>query len=338
MDTEIVDSPPARKPSRRIWIITAVVGLALVHPVASLVSGLDWRADLLSHFQEPAVLVSLVAFGVLVRPRPRLAVVFAALAVLQAGSCLRYEWTNPVPPDPTSHERLRFLVANVFIENDHYDELAALIAQEKPDIVGLVEYTHEWQKGLWNARDSYPYRVEAPAGSKGLALWFKEKPLLTEPPATLRSRAWPTLHAKVSFGGRPCDLWLVHPHSPVRSGGMQSGNPELAALADRVRQTPGPRIVMGDMNTTDGSANFTAFLTRTGLRDSRLGFGRQASFPTFFPYRIAIDHALISPEIAVVERRLGPNVGSDHFPLIFEVAPAAGARKVDTQDSQPAAE
>ena len=338
MDTEIVDSPPTGTPSRRRWIAGAIVGLALVHPIASLLSGLDWRADLLSHFQEPAVLVSLLAFGVLIRRRPRLAVVFAALAVLQAGNSLRYEWSNPVPPDPASSERLRFLVANVLFDNDRYEELAGLIAQENPDIVGLVEYTHEWQKGLWSASASYPYRVEAPAGSKGLALWFRERPLVAEPPATLRSGAWPTLHAKISLGGRPCDLWLVHPHSPVRSRGMESGNPELAALADRVGQTPGPRIVMGDMNTTDGSANFTAFLKRTGLRDSRLGFGRQGSFPTFFPYRIAIDHALVSPEIAVVERRLGPNVGSDHFPLIFEVAPAAGARNADTQHSQSAAE
>src|SRR5262249_6462450 len=113
----------------------------------------------------------------------------------------------------------------------------------------------------------------------------------------------------------------------------------LAALGERARDAGGSRIIIGDLNSTDGSAHFRDLLRVSGLRDSRLGFGRQPSWPTMGFYRIAIDHALVSDDLAVVDRRPGPNVGSDHFPLILDLAPAApppaGAASAETS---PAAE
>jgi endonuclease/exonuclease/phosphatase (EEP) superfamily protein YafD len=33
---------------------------------------------------------------------------------------------------------------------------------------------------------------------------------------------------------------------------------------------------------------------------------------------VPIDHCLVSPEITILDRRLGPAVGSDHYPLIVD--------------------
>jgi endonuclease/exonuclease/phosphatase (EEP) superfamily protein YafD len=35
---------------------------------------------------------------------------------------------------------------------------------------------------------------------------------------------------------------------------------------------------------------------------------------------VPLDHCLISNGLAVRARRLGPSIGSDHFPLVFDVA------------------
>jgi endonuclease/exonuclease/phosphatase (EEP) superfamily protein YafD len=322
-------------------VLIVVLAAVLVHPLATLFGRLDWRADLISHFQEPAAAVTLIACAALARRRPRLAVLLGCLAFYQLGPLIRYEGSNPVAPDPLSPGRLRVLVANVQANNKHYTDLEQLIIRERPDIVGLVEYTPAWKKALTRVSQSFPYRIDAPFGAMGLALWFREQPVWIDPPESLRRGFWPLLHAKFEFAGRPRQLWLVHPTSPMNRKGTYRGYPELDALAERVWSAGGSRIVIGDFNCTDGSPHFGDFLRDTGLRDSRLGFGRQGSWPVWmWFYRLAIDQALVSDDWSVVDRRLGPSIGSDHFPLILDLAPAASpgtadATKSRAQVSQP---
>jgi len=42
-------------------------------------------------------------------------------------------------------------------------------------------------------------------------------------------------------------------------------------------------------------------------------------------HRVAIDHCLVSPEIAIRDRHIGPDVGSDHFPVVLDFALAGEA-------------
>jgi endonuclease/exonuclease/phosphatase (EEP) superfamily protein YafD len=84
-------------------------------------------------------------------------------------------------------------------------------------------------------------------------------------------------------------------------------------------------LVVGDLNTTDFSPCFRDFLKASGLQDSRQGRGIQASWGPFPLLEIAIDHCLTAPEIAVMQRRVGPHLGSDHRPVIIDLRlPAAG--------------
>jgi endonuclease/exonuclease/phosphatase (EEP) superfamily protein YafD len=310
------------------------VAAALVHPVAGLMSRRSWIADLIAHFQEPALAATVLAIGVTIRSYPRLAIALILLGAWQVVPLARYSGSSPVKPDPASSARLRILMANLLWDNPSHDEVIRLIRTERPDIVGLIEFTSTWRAALDEVRNEYPYRMEAPDGPSGLALWFREPPRTLDPAVTLTTGGWPLLHASFDFAGRTRELWLVHPRAPVIPERMQAGFPELAAIAVRVRAHGGSEIVVGDLNSTDGSAHFGDLLKVSGLRDSRLGFGRQGSWPSNRPYRLAIDHAFVSDDLAVVERRLGPNIGSDHLPLIVELAPAASTNSV-TQSSHP---
>ena len=268
--------------------------------------------------------------------RRRLALGLALLASFQVVPLVRYTGANPVAADPTSPDRLRVLMANVLYENDRYDELRDLIRTEKPDVIGLVEYTPAWRSGLADVRDEYPYRVEFPARASGLALWFRKAPRTIDPPEWLVPGRNPVIHATFDFAGRERHLWVVHPTSPFKHRRRRAGNPELDAIALRVREAGGSRVVVGDMNSTDGSAHFRDFLRVSGLRDSRRGFGRQGSWPSDWPYRISIDHAFLSVDLAAVDRRLGFLSGSDHFALIVDLAPAA-ATNASTQAAHSSA-
>lgn len=297
------------------------------------VAAYDWRLDLLSHFTLAALGVTLLAL-VMVRRRRRLALLLGALALYQAGPIVRLYGPNPVPPAPGSTDRIKLLIANVFVDNEDYATLQRLVRAEDPDVVGLIEFTVEWQQALRPLAEQYPYRVEFPNGPLGLALWSK-RPASISQPMTLHPQGWPVLRATLDLAGAPLRVWLAHPTSPARRLGEQDGFAELLALGDRVGQEPGPRVIVGDLNTTDGSPFFAELLRRSGTRDGRIGFGMQLSWPVGWPYQITIDHVLPSPELAVTERRLGPPIGSDHRPVLVELAPARdAARKPSSQADQ----
>jgi endonuclease/exonuclease/phosphatase (EEP) superfamily protein YafD len=329
-------SPPGPSISVRIvrrLVIVACVCAALVHPTAAALSRWSWQADLICHFQELALVVSIVVLVVIFSLNRRVAAGMALLAAFQVGPVVRYEGTNPVPPAGGSPERLRILLANVLYKNVDHGELARLIRAEQPDIIGLVEYTSAWGRALKEIRREYAYAREYPAGQSGLALWFRHPPKSIDWPEWLVDGRNPIVHATFDFGGRERHIWVVHPTSPMFQWNHQAGNPELAAIAKRVAATPGSRIVIGDMNSTDGSAHFRDFVRLSGLRDSRFGFGRQPTWPHNLPYRIAIDHAFVSDDLSVVSRRVGPDIGSDHFPVIVDLASASMTKSL-TQSAQ----
>lgn len=322
--------PPAR--GRRGLALALAASLpALVHPAARLMARSDWRADLLTHFQVPALAASIVgavAMGTLGRNRWASATL-AALAVSQAMAVLKYDLSgNPALPAPGNPPRLRVLMANVLATNPDHGAVLDLVRRERPDVIALVEFSAPWRRAMGPLRDSYPHRVEFPAGTRGIAL-YSSLPILEEPgPRVVRpgGDGNPALVATLEFDGEPMHLWILHPPSPLGGDGRARGRAEFLGLARLIAGRPGPTLVVGDMNRTDGSPSFDDFLRVSRLRDSRLGFGRQPSWPVGSPYRIPIDHAFVSPELAVVGRRLGPPIGSDHLPMLVELAPAGAGR------------
>jgi endonuclease/exonuclease/phosphatase (EEP) superfamily protein YafD len=314
--------------------IPAALGiLALVHPLAKLLARWDWRADLLTHLQEPALVVTLLAIVALARRHRRVTIALAALAALQVGSMIRFDGPKSAVPVPRpGGPRLRILISNVLMNNEDYDRLIGLIRLEQPDVIGLVEVTEEWVAATAPLNGDYPYRVDYPAGARGMSLLFRRPPLSIDPPRLPIPAGNPALHATFDFAGGVRHLWLVHPPNPLSRRGRGQGKPEIEGLARLIVAGGGSTIVVGDLNRTGASPLFGDFLRATGLRDSRRGFGRQPTWPNESFYRIAIDHAFVSDDLAVVDRRIGPDIGSDHFPLIVDLAPAS-ARNSPSQAS-----
>jgi endonuclease/exonuclease/phosphatase (EEP) superfamily protein YafD len=102
-------------------------------------------------------------------------------------------------------------------------------------------------------------------------------------------------------------------------------NLEFLDLARMIGAEHDPVVLAGDLNSTGWSPRFTDLLADARLRDSRQGFGVQASWPTqFMLLGIPIDHCLVSPEIQVLDRRVGGPVGSDHLPIVIDVRLPSG--------------
>ena len=94
---------------------------------------------------------------------------------------------------------------------------------------------------------------------------------------------------------------------------------QLLELADLVRAARRPAVIAGDLNTLRPAHELKPFLAATGLRpaDETL----PASWPAHRPY-LALDHVLLSRELAVTRFEVPDVRLSDHRPLICDLRAA----------------
>jgi len=98
---------------------------------------------------------------------------------------------------------------------------------------------------------------------------------------------------------------------------------------------PRPLVLAGDLNTTPFSGVFTRFVRDSGLRDSNLGFGISPTWMRKTPwFAIPLDHVLVSDDLLVYDRRLGPACGSDHNPVIVELSFATPRQQAFSNESR----
>lgn len=91
---------------------------------------------------------------------------------------------------------------------------------------------------------------------------------------------------------------------------------QLLELADLVRAASGPAVIAGDLNTLQPARELGPFLAATGMRpaDAKL----PASWPAPRP-RLALDHVLVSRELAVTGFAVPDVRLSDHRPLVCDL-------------------
>ena len=219
---------------------------------------------------------------------------------------------------PSDGAPVRVLVVNVLRTNAEFARVRRLIADEQPDVIGLVEVDARWLRELAPALAPYPSRIEAPRSDNfGVALYARGS--LGGGVEHLASDL-PSIVAETAHGGARLGIVLVHPFPPMNGELYDAQLRHFDAVAGRVRAFAGPFLIMGDFNATPWSRAFVRLRGGTGTCDSRAGFGAQTSFPADgWLLRIPIDHVLVACSIGVRERRVGPPVGSDHLPVIADL-------------------
>lgn len=246
----------------------------------------------------PAVVFSLVFAVSLIQAReqlPRVAAAEAAATDLTA-AVLNLDWRNP---DLAAAE--------------------AWLGSLRADVVVLPEYTPAAARRLATLREVYPHRLEAPReGAWGIAL-LSRHPIVSGRVIHPAGVDNPALDALLDVGGRELRVLGIHPRSPVSAAYTANRNRQLAAVAELARQGGGDTLVCGDFNDTPFSASFRAFMQRARVANAAAGQGYPATFPAgWVPVWIPIDHCLYRGALAPVRVLVGPDVGSDHYPLVAE--------------------
>jgi endonuclease/exonuclease/phosphatase (EEP) superfamily protein YafD len=178
-------------------------------------------------------------------------------------------------------------------------------------------------------REAFPYLSScAPPRPCSTMILTKRRPTATgglqAPVSTLRlAAAWVTL----GEGERAFTVAGVHYTWPVPPGAQQSQMARLQqGLAAFDRKS---LIVAGDMNSTPWSYTLRRQDAALGLerRTRALFTWPAARFSRWrlsapFPF-LAIDHVYAGSDWTTVSVKRGPAVGSDHYPVMVELARAA---------------
>ncbi len=300
-----------------ILLAAFAVAVAVVS-LAAFFGATWWSLDLVSSFR-PQYAVTLLVAGslLLVRRWRRLGSAVLLAGVVNAAVVAPLFLGSPATG---GDDAFRVLSFNVHSSNDAYGAVVDYIRRTEPDVVFLHEATRLWEESLAQAGLGY----EIVPGRDGLIFGTLA---LVPPGAAARTLGFGVEGRRAvevvapGPGGETISLLGIHPVSPVNEHRSALRDAQLDFAAEWAASRDGPVVVAGDFNATPWSAAFRRFVDDSGLRSSQTGFGIQASFPADSnpAVRIPIDHLLVSEGLGVRDRRLGPALGSDHFPLLVDL-------------------
>ncbi len=307
--------------ARVFWLSLAIVALALTAGTLSgLLSDRIWLCELATHFQlQYVVLLAIVTVIFALDARFK----WAAFSLVVAASAFCYQLLplyaggRPTSAQPRT---LRLVSSNIAFFNENKDELIRFVSAENPDVVVLYEITEEWLPTLKQLETTYPDPKIFPRKSHAGIAVFSRLPLQDAQRRLIGASPSSVITANVVLGDLKLSLVGAHPDPPVSWAATLRRNDQLAALAELVTTLPMPLVLAGDLNTSSFNPVFKRFIDDTGLRDSRRGFGMLNSWSANLPLiRTTIDHFLVSPRVKVLDRRVGPYIGSDHYPIVVDL-------------------
>jgi endonuclease/exonuclease/phosphatase (EEP) superfamily protein YafD len=128
----------------------------------------------------------------------------------------------------------------------------------------------------------------------------------------------PTVVAHVGVAGRPVTLVVTHVHTPF-AGSIHIRH--LRALAAALPSFGRRVVVCGDFNTPPWSGPLRDFSSDARLRDLYGGHAWSGySWPTWSSLlRVPLDNCFVSSSVVVTAHRDGPDIGSDHRPLVVDL-------------------
>lgn len=307
-----------------------VVGLSLVAALSWLATW-HWAFELLTHFHVYFLLagaaLALVAAGLQQWWT-------AGLSSLIVAASFSVVWPHmylpPTDLQPQPGPVVRLLWANLHNAKGDPVALLRLIEAEKPDIAVFTELDPIYDAVLRDARSLLPFQSPPPRSNAfGVMLLARKPPESLNFDLTMGDYA-PLMVARLCPVEEGCLTLLgLHAWRPGLDR-IDARDRQLAHAAAVARQhvDKGERVVLvGDLNLTPFSPVFQRLLEQSGLWDTAiLPAESPRTSPFISTWRLAntglglpIDHALVSAGIGIVSRRIGPDIGSDHLPLLLDL-------------------
>ena len=220
--------------------------------------------------------------------------------------------------------RLRLVVSNVLMSNRDVERWKRVVLAEEPDVIAAVEADAWWAEALRALEADYPHRVEQAQDDTYGMVVYARLPLGEAEVRRVVEPEVPSVWAEVALpDGPPVRLIVLHPRPPRPDIRQDSDfrDAELVLVAREIAGAEGPVVVAGDLNDVAWSDTTRLFQKLSGLLDPRRGRGLFATFNARYRLlRYPLDHVFHSDDLTLVDLRVLDPVGSDHFPILADLA------------------
>jgi endonuclease/exonuclease/phosphatase (EEP) superfamily protein YafD len=306
------------------WLVTIALGVLWALRLAHIDS--YWAVVFAIAVWPWLSLFSCIVAGIATASRQRaLASVSVVLAVVGLWSLVPqwYPFAHAAR-EPRGAIPLRVFDANVEFTNPSLSGIAGEVEVDRPDVVTLEEVTDAGLASLTSSGVLARYRWHflAPAsGANGFGVW-------SDVPISGAQIWFAGLHPEVRCwlqppGAPQVRLYAVHTVAP-RNRFVTAWRDEMRSIASYLKLEHSPLIVAGDFNATWDMYEFQDVL-HLGLHDAAVerGKGWEMTWSRqlgVVPPMVRIDHVLYSAGVTVTRYRTGNGSGSDHRPIIADLA------------------
>jgi endonuclease/exonuclease/phosphatase (EEP) superfamily protein YafD len=303
-----------------LWAGVALVALA---SFGSYVAGDTPYGELASHFRVQWAAASLLLVAVASYRRGwTSASVALPLLLLNLAPLVRY--AMPPPASAVDGVPLRVLVLNFHSHRADDDAVRALVEREQPDLLVLTELAARHDRLIAEFARTRPHVLRDPerdAGGFETVIVTSWKPEGYSADRSVEPFL-PVSRVRLCREEACMNLVALHASRPLGREGPERRAAQFAIAARlSAEAADGRTILAGDLNCSPWSPAFARLLREGRLADSAPGRGFATTWLSRIPlFGLAIDHILIGNGIVVRERRVGPDVGSDHLPVIADLA------------------
>jgi endonuclease/exonuclease/phosphatase (EEP) superfamily protein YafD len=275
--------------------------------------------DLLSHFRVYLAAFSLLVVIAAVVVENRLAIYLSVISLaVNALTIAPYiSWPQAYSDD----RHFRLATVNLWVNNPATAPAIEFLRNSDADVVVLNEMTPLWKLAAKTLEDIYPYQYfrmncQEP-GHCQMALLSKEpwEELLSatntpDTPSFIMARFSRQKWGITILGTRL--IW------PLGDGTAELQERQINAISKIVNKEGGAIILTGDFNFSPWSILHRKLTGATGLK--RAEGGILASWISrSLPIRLPIDHTFVRLPAGTARMHLGPNIGSDHLPIITDL-------------------
>jgi len=288
---------------------------AAVGSAAGAIDGAPYTLAMVGHLRvQWTALAGLLTLGAIAAKRWRLAAAAGLAAILALASLAPFVARKSRAVEAPGTGSLSLLIMNVHRGAADMARVNAYVAQQNTDVVVLTEVSAEAVAALAPTLARYPHHELD--GSRTVAV-LSTRPLTDLGEPCRRGQA-----VALDVDGWPVTLVAVHLGVGLGSERYAARQEQLAALTSREskRLLGETCFVAGDFNMTPWCGDYRRVLAALGAVDVRVGHGILPTWPTWCPLLLLpIDSCLVRGDVQVRSVEVGPDMGSDHYPLVVEV-------------------